>query len=52
MLISKNVRIGHIISGTGRYAKLDLSICVAAFFHNEYILRGVRCFHLTRWGKL
>ncbi len=38
MLISKNVRIGRIISGTGRYAILDLMICVAAFFLNEYVV--------------
>ncbi|MPR35054.1 bestrophin family protein [Salmonirosea aquatica] len=38
MLISKNVRIGRIISGTGRYAMFDLLICVVAFFLNEYVV--------------
>ncbi|WP_373513221.1 bestrophin family protein [Persicitalea sp.] len=38
MLISKNVRIGRIISGTGRYAAFDLFICVAAFFISDYVV--------------
>lgn len=39
MLISRNVRIGRIISGTGWYALFDLLTCVAAYLVNEYIVR-------------
>ena len=39
MLISRKVRIGRIISGTGRYFLFDLLTCVLAFLANEYIIR-------------
>ena len=39
MLISRKVRIGRIISGTGRYFLFDLLTCVLAFLANEYIVR-------------